>query len=435
MKKNYFRTASIIGLASLCLSFNSCDDENNNDETALIKSYLNVSADVEGSVSASDIAGATVTFTNTRSKDVYTFKVPAGLENGEGSILIAVPVGVYDISLEKEIDGKTIFIRKQNVTVKSDNQQIDAKLIATVANLADYQFIFSEVFFNGERNAGRMMHPDQYMVLYNPTDKVLYADGLAVGCTMQNSNGEKKSWFDQYYGQGNVPVHGIIVIPGSGYEHPVKPHDKIVIAFTAINHHETEGKYADVNEKGDTTWVSFKYENAVDLSGADFEIYDPQLYTSDVDNPEVPNVREIYPAESDLGGFGGFYQHPRGFNCPFIFKLENGEQSTLDAFFKEHSSVANVKDEDGNNVEIQMLSVPASMILDGITTGHIPTGIVTNPLPLTVDRGEQLVKGCHSGLLVRRKGSDEKGYADTNNSSEDCEIVEEHHAFPSGWRH
>ena len=147
MKKNYFRTASIIGLASLCLSFNSCDDENNNDETALIKSYLNVSADVEGSVSASDIAGATVTFTNTRSKDVYTFKVPAGLENGEGSILIAVPVGVYDISLEKEIDGKTIFIRKQNVTVKSDNQQIDAKLIATVANSADYQFIFSEVFF------------------------------------------------------------------------------------------------------------------------------------------------------------------------------------------------------------------------------------------------------------------------------------------------
>ncbi|MBQ4035503.1 MAG: hypothetical protein II623_08585, partial [Paludibacteraceae bacterium] len=126
MKKNYFRTASIIGLASLCLSFNSCDDENNNDETALVKSYLNVSADVEGSVSASDIAGAIVTFTNTRSKDVYTFKVPAGLENGEGSILIAVPVGVYDISLEKEIDGKTIFIRKQNVTVKSDNQQIDA---------------------------------------------------------------------------------------------------------------------------------------------------------------------------------------------------------------------------------------------------------------------------------------------------------------------
>lgn len=433
MKKNNFRRISLIGLASLALMFNSCKDDDS-DDIAKIKSTLNLTENVEGTVSADDIAGATITFTDTKSKDVYTFTAPSDMTNGTGSVSISIPVGTYDISMEKTVDGKTIFVRQQNVTIKSDNQQIDAKVIVTVANSSDYQFIFSEIFFNGEKNAGRMMHPDQYIVLYNPTENVLYADGLAVGCTMQNSNGEKKSWYDEYYNAGNVPVHGIIVIPGSGYDHPVKPHDKIVIAFTATNHTNTEGKYASVSETGDTTWVNYTYENAVDLSGADFEIYDPQLYTSDVDNPEVPNVKEIYPAENDLGGIGGFYLHPRGFYCPFIFKLENGEQSTLDAFFNEHSSVATVQDADGNNVEIQMLSVPASMILDGITTGHIPTGIVTNPLPSTVDRGEQLVKGCHSSLLVQRKGSDAEGYADTNNSTEDCEIVTGQHSFPVGWR-
>ena len=98
------------------------------------------------------------------------------------------------------------------------------------------------------------------------------------------------------------------------------------------------------------------------------------------------------------------------------------------------AAILTVQDKDGNSVEIQMLSVKADDILDGITTGHIPSDIVTNPLPQTVDRGKQLVKGCHSGLLVQRKGNDKDGYADTNNSTEDCEIVTKQHAFPAGWR-
>ncbi|MBO7628233.1 MAG: DUF4876 domain-containing protein [Paludibacteraceae bacterium] len=452
MKKN-FRFLALAGVMSLSLGFTACEDDEEKAEST-IKSTLNISPDVADAISAKDIkalAGAKVTFTNVNSKDVYTFDVPELDADGSLSLDVNVPVGTYDISMEKDVDGKIIFLRQQNVTIKSENQQIEAKIIATVANSSDYQFIFSELFFNGERNGGRMMHPDQFMVLYNPTDKVLYADGLAVGCTMQASCTEKESWYDEFYGKNLVPVHGIIVIPGSGYDVPVKPHDKIVIAFTAINHTATEGKNPIV--KRDTTfaadgsvesvkvdtlgWDGYTYDNAIDLSGADYEIYDPQVYTSDVDNPNVPNVKEIYPAEDDLGGIGGFYQHPRGFYNAFIFKLKNGNQETLDAIFAEHSGVATVQDKENNNVEIKMLSVPASMILDGITTGHIPSGIVTNPLPQTVDRGEQLVKGCHSGLLVKRKGNDKDGYADTNDSSVDCEILSPHKdyvGYPEGWR-
>ncbi|MBQ8020345.1 MAG: hypothetical protein IJ263_08090, partial [Paludibacteraceae bacterium] len=328
MKKN-FRFLALAGVMSLSLGFIACEDDEEKTEST-IKSTLNISPDVADAISAKDIkalAGAKVTFTNVNSKDVYTFDVPELDADGSLSLDVNVPVGTYDISMEKDVDGKIIFLRQQNVTIKSENQQIEAKIIATVANSSDYQFIFSELFFNGERNGGRMMHPDQFMVLYNPTDKVLYADGLAVGCTMQASCTEKESWYDEFYGKNLVPVHGIIVIPGSGYDVPVKPHDKIVIAFTAINHTATEGKNPIV--KRDTTfaadgsvesvkvdtlgWDGYTYDNAIDLSGADYEIYDPQLYTSDVDNPNVPNVKEIYPAEDDLGGIGGFYQHPRGF--------------------------------------------------------------------------------------------------------------------------
>lgn len=453
MKKN-FRFLALAGVMSLSLGFTACEDDEEKAEST-IKSTLNISPDVADAISAKDIkalAGAKVTFTNVNSKDVYTFDVPELDADGSLSLDVNVPVGTYDISMEKDVDGKIIFLRQQNVTIKSENQQIEAKIIATVANSSDYQFIFSELFFNGERNGGRMMHPDQFMVLYNPTDKVLYADGLAVGNTMQASCREKESWYDEFYGKGLVPVDGFIVIPGSGYDVPVKPHDKIVIAFTAINHTATEGKNPIV--KRDTTfaadgsvesikvdtlgWDGYTYENAIDLSGADYEIYDPQLYTSDVDNPKVPNVREIYPAKNEVnGGGGGFYQHPRGYYNAFIFKLKNGNQETLDEFFAEHSSTATVQDKENNNVEIQMLSVPASMILDGIATSDIPSDIVTNALPQTVDRGKQLVKGCHSGLLVKRKGNDKDGYADTNDSSVDCEILSPHKdyvGYPEGWR-
>ncbi len=453
MKKN-FRFLALAGVMSLSLGFTACEDDEEKAEST-IKSTLNISPDVADAISAKEIkalAGAKVTFTNVNSKDVYTFDVPELDADGSLSLDVNVPVGTYDISMEKDVDGKIIFLRQQNVTIKSENQQIEAKIIATVANSSDYQFIFSELFFNGERNGGRMMHPDQFMVLYNPTDKVLYADGLAVGNTMQASCREKESWYDEFYGKGLVPVDGFIVIPGSGYDVPVKPHDKIVIAFTAINHTATEGKNPIVkrdttfaadgsveNIKVDTLgWDGYTYENAIDLSGADYEIYDPQLYTSDVDNPKVPNVREIYPAQNEVnGGGGGFYQHPRGYYNAFIFKLKNGNQETLDEFFAEHSSTATVQDKENNNVEIQMLSVPASMILDGIATSDIPSDIVTNALPQTVDRGKQLVKGCHSGLLVKRKGNDKDGYADTNDSSVDCEILSPHKdyvGYPEGWR-
>lgn len=427
----------------LCASCQK-EEENNN-----VKATVSMVCDVDGSISADDLDGSVLKAVSTDSKDTYTFTVSKNdLVVTEGANLkttvslvtvfkigIVLPVGTYDLSLEKTIKGKTIFIRSENVTIKESGQNIDVKLITTIANSSDYQFIFSEIFFNGERNAGRMMHPDQYMVVYNPTNNVLYADGLAIGCTMQASCSEKESWYDEYYNAGKVPVHGIIVIPGSGYDVPVKPHEKLVIAFSATNHTNTEGSYEETDEvTGETRTVTYTYENAVDLTGADFEIYDPQVYNSDVDNPEVPNVLEIYPAESELGGIGGFYQHPRGFYCPFIFKLENGKQSTLNEFMKANSSVATVADKDGNNVDIQMLSVDASLILDGITTGHVPSDIVTNPLPQTVDRGKQLVKGCHSGLLVQRKGNDMDGYADTNNSTEDCEIVSPQHSYPLGWR-
>mgnify|MGYP003571330524 CR=1 FL=1 len=170
MNKKVLNFAIAIAMVSSSFVFTSCDDDDDNK----VKAIVNVTCDVEGTISADELEGAVLTATATESKDTYTFNINKNDfdANGNGKITISLPVGVYDFSLEQSAEGKTIFLRSENVTIK-ENSSVNVKLITTIANSADYQFIFSELFFNGERNAGRMMHPDQFMTLYNPTDKVL----------------------------------------------------------------------------------------------------------------------------------------------------------------------------------------------------------------------------------------------------------------------
>ena len=121
MKKN-FRFLALAGVMSLSLGFTACeDDEEKNDPT--IKSTLHISPDVDDAISAKDIkalAGAKITFTNVNSKDVYSFDIPELDKDGALSLDVNVPVGTYDISMEKNVDGKIIFLRQQNVTIKTE---------------------------------------------------------------------------------------------------------------------------------------------------------------------------------------------------------------------------------------------------------------------------------------------------------------------------
>ena len=103
MKKN-FRFLALAGVMSLSLGFTACEDDEEKAEST-IKSTLNISPDVADAISAKDIkalAGAKVTFTNVNSKDVYTFDVPELDADGSLSLDVNVPVGTYDISMEKE---------------------------------------------------------------------------------------------------------------------------------------------------------------------------------------------------------------------------------------------------------------------------------------------------------------------------------------------
>ena len=404
----------------------SCSDDEN-DKNIQVK--FNAIPKVAGTLDVSALEGTPVLFTEVRNQNTKSFPLDAN-----GSVVASLPMGVYNVAIEKSItnaQGEDIVIslRMENVNVNAEGQMIDGYVNSLPASALGKDFIFSEVFFNGETNSGRMMHPDQYIVLFNPTEDVLYADGVCIGVTMHLSWQNKQLWYDSYY-PNQVPIGGFITIPGSGEEHAVQPGEKLVIAFTAINHSEV------VNEE-------IAYDHAVDLSGADFEIYyGPDA--NDVDNPDVPNV-----LITENGDSYGFFFQPRGYVSPVMFRLENGLQSTVDAFVNGHTSLSKThvdatETTPEGDIDIHILAVETEKIIDGIQTSDVPQDIKTRVVPETVDRGKFLVNGCHRQELCIRKEikvGDKIFYQDTNNSLEDMQDVNERksagliqNAFPIGWR-
>ncbi len=399
---------SLMVLSSLLyFGFTSCsndDDDNGRAEKVMVK-FL-AEPVIEGSVDAEMMNGLVAVFTEIRNQDTTHCVV-----NNGGIGYVSINKGIYNISVEKKIksasgaDSIVISSIMENVSVNQDGQEIKGKLNVSMADALGKNFIFSEIFFNGEQNSGRMMHPDQYFVVFNPTQDTLYADGLSVAVTQQICWQNKQMWYDSYY-PDRVPIGGFVTVPGNGREHPIAPGEKFVVAFTAIDHSKIEG-----------------YDHAVDLSGADFEIYyGPE--DNDVDNAEVPNMILV---DFTTKASYGFFMHPRGYVSPLMFKLENGKQETIDKFLKDNISesktlIPKTNDTPEEIVDVQILSVATNKIIDGVQTSDVPQDVKTRVIPESVDRGKFLVNGCHrQELAIRReiKSGNRIFYKDTNNSSED----------------
>ena len=432
MKKIFRKLAMLALTCPLVLASCSSDD----DAQRLINVVFNAVPAVEGTLDVTALDGANVVFTDVRNQDAKAFTLDA-----EGKANVSIAPGTYNITISKTVQNEQgedvkMAMVMENVALTQNMQVVDGKVTSLPMSALGQDFIFSEVFFNGETNSGRMMHPDQYIVLFNPTNETLYADGICIAVTQHISWWDKQPWYDTYYPE-RVPIGGFITIPGNGTDVAVAPGEKLVIAFTAVNHAEVVTTVQGKDTEGNVVDVEVAYDHAVDLSGADYEIfYGPDA--SDVDNPSVPNV-----LISENGDSYGFFFQPRGYVSPLIFRLENGKQETIDAFLAANATKFTQTTDEGD-VETTIWSVETSKILDGIQTSDVPQDVKTRCIPVVVDEGKFLVNGCHRQELCIRKEikvGDKIFYQDTNNSLEDMQDVNERkaagltqNAFPVGWR-
>lgn len=386
MKKLFFSFLCL----TLALAVNSCSDDG---QVAITPTTIQLFCE-DAQV---DLSNFNVTVKETRSETEFT-----GVTDAEGKISMSLPLGSFDIKAEKNANGVvTHYGNITNYTLTEANKSIRIE-VKSILDALDKTFVLDELFFNCSSNDGafdRNMF-EEYFTITNVSDQPLYADGLAFAISGDYTGAEDAGDKSPYL-PDSIVVSQIYTIPGNGTDYLVQPGKSLVIAHSAIDHSEGGAKPV-----------------ARDLSGADFEIFVPHEYSQTVDNPEVKNLKVDYSMfQAFQWGYTG--------NAPMML-IRPAEDMT--AYVQSHIKKMDVT---GSFLGQQQdyLIIPTSWIIDGVQTGA-KDYYYHDVLPTFVDRGsvllnedEMMMGGFHS-FFVKRKAAAEGYLQDTNNSTDDFEIIE-----------
>ena len=255
-------------------------------------------------------------------------------------------------------------------------------------------FIIEEIFFAGTATPeGKQYFGDQYIKLYNPTNKVLYADGLVLADS-EFLTVTKRDYTPDVMAEA-FTAGSVVQIPGTGTQYPVQPGKSIVIAEQGINHKENN-------------------PNSIDLSKADFEnFYPPRV--KDVDGVGVTNNINLH---------GIFIFNNRGNRSYVIARFPEGTATATLQYDYEYKVGTKL-------MQRQALKIPNNWIVDAVNLST-KTGFEWIVTSSSLDSGWAYVANDEKdtsryGKSVRRKVLSEKNgkliFKDTNNSTDDFEIL------------
>ncbi|MCV6628536.1 MAG: DUF4876 domain-containing protein [Flavobacteriaceae bacterium] len=378
--------------ATVLVSCNNDDDGLQDTEFTL---SLNMPSGVEN-ISIKDIS--------IHIKDQSSGAVETITEVTNNSAMVFLPQGTYEVSvsgnIDYDLDGKTktASIQGFKESVPLVNMQESAS-IDLFLSIIQNDFIIEEIFYTGTLSPdGKQYDGDKYIKLRNSSDKILYADGVAIAQS-EFMTVEIKNDLAPDIRNDKFAITDLTIVPGSGKEHPVQPGGTFVVAIDAANHKELNS-------------------NSLDLSNADMEIFWADL--EDVDNPAVPNMIEAY-------SFQIF--HNRGFRSFAIarmpvsleqFKADHAYEYTWEFVFGD----IRIPQED------ETFAIPNEWVLDAVNLS-VESEFLMLPTSPALDSGWTYCGKVDKdptryGKSVRRKelGKDIDGnpiFKDTNNSTLDFE--------------
>lgn len=266
----------------------SCDDTLSG---AINTTEVTVSITIPSDAVAVEAGSERISFRNVASGLTYSY-VP-----NESIMLIP---GMYDVAYEAAATlangaSSTLRALRQSVIVGGAACRLELEAYCIV----DYgDLIISEIFFAGTlQRSGNQYFGDDYVKLYNNSDRVIYADGLTFFETRFLTT-EKRVYTPDIMDKA-VTVQALYTIPGSGHDHPVAPGQYLLLADTGIDHRVIN-------------------PNSFDLSHADFEWYDISTKPNnlDIDGPTVENLDKWYCYTQSL-----FLLHNRGFKAYGIARI------------------------------------------------------------------------------------------------------------------
>ncbi|MBB5636922.1 hypothetical protein HDE68_002835 [Pedobacter cryoconitis] len=336
-------------------------------------------------------------------KELNSGKESTTTNVSDGQVKISLADGSYDINLEGNItyqlDGKTITGKtrayQSGVILKGKQQTQTMKLFLYQGGSG---FVIQEIFYTGTVTPeGKQYLGDKYFKIYNNSDQILYADGLVIAQSKFFTT--IKQDYKPNIMADAVAVDAVIKIPGSGKEHPVAPGQSIVISEDGINHKEFNSA-------------------SIDLSKSDFEMYYED--SDDVDNPQVPNMENVYSK---------LVPNNRGYAAYVLARFPKGSADFL-SNYKYNYSYNETFDGTIYPIDESEYKIPNSWIIDAVNLSVQSEfqWIVTDP---SLDMGWTFcgkVAGDKSryGKSVKRKvlsttAEGRQILKDTNNSTVDFE--------------
>ncbi len=404
--KRFQHFLSTMLVVAVALSLGACS----NDNPPIPQSQVSWTLTLPDEAQNGSLSELKATFTNINSGEVFNNATVTSTRTAPTvSVSITVPEGLYRIAVEGKLlytlDGVDVNtgVRayRESVTISGETASVPALEMAFYSPSTG--FVIEEIFFTGTLTpGGDQYYQDRYFKIYNNSDQVLYADGLALLESVFLT--VKKEDYTPDLMKSAFTTNAIYVVPGSGTEHPVQPGESFVLCDVAIDHRSAN-------------------PNSFDLSGADFEWYDESTnWVTDVDNPAVPNMDKWYCYTASIWG-----PHNRGFQSYAIAKIGVDKETFLRDYYYEFEYTF-VFEEYSFPMSDEGFKVPNSWIVDAVNLSIAPMfeWIVTDP---SLDAGwsycGQVDKDPNRyGKSVRRKtestaADGRRILMDTNNSTND----------------
>lgn len=321
---------------------------------------------------------------------------------------VVVPEGRYNVTASGNIN-YSIGASMTATTMKAEALGVEVTGSGSASSMVTLLFnnynaeagmVIEEIFFTSSVFSGtqRPYTDDQYLILTNNSDHLIYADSLAVVESKFQSDMQWELTPDLM--KDAITVSWLYLIPGNGTSVPVEAGESIIIALNAKNH----------------TIVN---SNSIDLSGAQFEFYDvsPNTEFFDEDNPGATNLIKWY---SDLWSYTML--NNKGSKSYGIVRMHSDYDMFIESNYYKYTYVVNAAwgtyESSGDGYFI-----PNSWVIDWVNLA-IKNEWAWNVASPLLDSGwtycaETSSDKSRYGTSVIRKRDSNGRLVDTNNSTTD----------------
>ncbi len=389
--------------SAIMLTMTACNDDE------IIRYDVTVSPSIpEEAVAGSQLDNIQIKFTELNTHKVYTvtsldnLKLPAGTYNVDGTATITVEENGKTVT-------KTIRTVANGIVISEESNSINLEWFFYNDETS---LVFSEIYACSSLDAaGKGNIQDSYFRIYNNTDHIIYADGIAIAEGLYANTTALSILTPEYLPQNRFMVSALYAIPGNGTDVAIQPGESLKIVDQAID------------------WTE-QVTPALNHTDADFEWYDESTNANkDIDNVEVPNLIKIY--SSTLS----FWFPNRQCNQSYaLVKLPEGMTSEI--YLEEcptgafDYTMATVPDRKFTRNNVHW--IPNDWIIDGVNLSPTSTFKQTFLSP-AIDKsyaaiGEKVDLTQNAGKKFKRKvlGTSADGnivLVDNNDSANDFEVV------------